>query len=388
MEGLRGMIVQVDVSVGGIPTAIKIASSGYNITFATTSDYVASQLKEYRPSLHRVPKLIFTKLFLEGTLKVTTDLESALASSKTILVTTHALGSEEEIRVVINLFKQIAPYITPSSLLIYGGLTPPGTMEKIISILDKHSRLDVGKDINLTLITPLDAKTETYIVCSPNLEAANIVKKFISTFVPLNVIRLHDTFREAEVANLLLIARQAVMKALSSYALLMFKQVDVNVKDVLNLSECKAATAIEDDPLSEMVINYLVSEEGRLLQRLTLMHNIVRMRKMLLEAIATKLKQEIKSASKRSKDLRVACILERESDKELVNSILPKKGVRVYFYNVDEVESKVNAGIERIIPFNTNLIILAARPQSISEQTMRRLEEETKFINLGCIFSI
>ncbi|MEM1665771.1 MAG: hypothetical protein QXW12_00245 [Nitrososphaerota archaeon] len=388
MEDPRGTIVQVDVSVNGIPIAIKIASSGYNVAFATTNDYVASQLKEYRPSLHRVPKSIFTKLFLEGRLTVTTDLESALALSKTILVTTHALGNEEEINMVINLFKQIAPHITPNSLLIYSGLTPPGTMEEIISVLDKYSRLNIGKDINVTLITPLDAQTETCIICSPNFEAANIVKKFISAFVPSSAVRLHNTFREAEVANLLLIARRAIIKALSSYALLMFKQVDVNLKDALCLSECKAATAIEDDPLSEMVINYLVSEEGRLPRRLTLMRNIVRMRRMLLETIAARLKQEIKSASRKGKDLRVACILERESDKDLMNIILPKKGVRVHFYNIDEVESKVNAGIERVIPFGVNLIILAARSQSISEQTVRKLEEEAKFINLGYILSI
>ncbi|MEM4675810.1 MAG: hypothetical protein QXM12_05915, partial [Nitrososphaerota archaeon] len=140
--------------------------------------------------------------------------------------------------------------------------------------------------------------------------------------------------------------------------------------------------------LSEMVINYLVSEEGRLPRRLTLMRNIVRMRRMLLETIAARLKQEIKSASRKGKDLRVACILERESDKDLMNIILPKKGVRVHFYNIDEVESKVNAGIERVIPFGVNLIILAARSQSISEQTVRKLEEEAKFINLGYILSI
>jgi len=140
--------------------------------------------------------------------------------------------------------------------------------------------------------------------------------------------------------------------------------------------------------VSEMVINYLMSEERRLPQRLTFMRNITRMRRLLLEAIATNLKREIKSASKKSKDLRIACVFERESDKELVNIILPKKGVKVHFYSVDEIESRVNASIEKVIPFNANLIILAARPQSISEQMVHKLEEEAKLINLGCIVSI
>jgi hypothetical protein len=81
-------------------------------------------------------------------------------------------------------------------------------------------------------------------------------------------------------------------------------------------------------------------------------------------------------------------VFERESDKELMNIILPKKGVKVHFYSVDEIESKVNAGVGRIIPFSANLIILAAQPQSISEQMVRRLEEEAKLINLGGIVSI
>ncbi len=386
MKDPKGAIVQVDVSVNGIPTAIKIANSGYNVTFATTSDYIVSQLKEYRASLHRVSRSIFTNLLLKGTLTVTTDLEKALASSKIVLVTTHALGSEEKIKVVIDLFKQIAPYLIPNSLLIYGGLAPPGTMEKIISTLDRYSRLDVEKDLDVILITPLDAQTEKYIICSPNLEAANTVKKFMSDCVSSSVIKLHDVFREAEVANLLLVARQAIMKALSSYALLMFKQVDVNLKNVLNVSECKAATAVEDDPIYEMVINYLASEERRLPQTLTFMRTTVRMRKMLLEAIATRLKQEIRSTSRKGKDLRIVCIFERESDKELMSILLPKKGVRIHFYSVDELESKVDAGVERIFPFNTNLIILAARPRSVSEQTIRKLEE-AKLINLGCILS-
>ncbi len=388
MVCLDRTIVQVDVSVNGIPTAVKMANSGYKVTLATTSDYVASQLREYRPSLHRVPKPIFTKLLLEGALTVTTDLENALASSKTVLVTTHALGSEEKIKNVINLFKQIAPYILPNSLLIYGGLAPPGTMEEIVNILDKYSRFDVKKEINVTLVTPLDAQTEAYIICSPNFEAANLTKEFMSIFIPLDMIRLCNRFREAEIANLLLVAKRTITKALSSYALLMFKQMDIDIKNALNFSGCKAATAIGDDPVSEMVINYLMSEERRLPQRLTFMRNITRMRRLLLEAIATNLKREIKSASKKSKDLRIACVFERESDKELVNIILPKKGVKVHFYSVDEIESRVNASIEKVIPFNANLIILAARPQSISEQMVHKLEEEAKLINLGCIVSI
>ncbi|MCL7399055.1 MAG: hypothetical protein LZ170_02335 [Thaumarchaeota archaeon] len=388
MEYLDRTIVQVDVSVNGIPTAVKIANSGYKVIFATTSDYIVSQLKEYRPSLHRVPKPIFTKLLLEGMLTVTTDLENALTSSKTVLVTSHALGSEEETKNVMNLFKQMAPYIMPNSLIIYGGLAPPGTMEEIIDVLDKHSRLNVEKEINITLITPLDAQAEACIICSPNSEAANLTKKLVSVFIPSDMIKLYNRFREAEVANLLLVARRAITKALSSYALLMFKQMGVVIENVLNLSGCKAATAIEDDPLSEMVINYLVSEERRLPQRLTFMRNVIRMRKLLLEAIATGLKREIKSALKKNKDLRIACVFERESDKELMNIILPKKGVKVHFYSVDEIESKVNAGVGRIIPFSANLIILAAQPQSISEQMLRRLEEEAKLINLGGIVSI
>lgn len=388
MENSKGTIVQVDVSISGIPTAIKIASSGYNVNFATTSDYVASQLKEYKPSLHKVPKSIFTRLLLEGMLTVTTDLERALASSKIVLVTTHALGSEDKVEVVINLFKQIAPYITPNSLLIYGGLSPPGTMDEIVSTLDRYSRLDIRRELNMALITPLDAQTETHIVCSPNFEVSNVVKKFVSTFIPSNAIRLHNTFKEAEVANLLLIARRVVIKALSSYFLLMFKQLDVNLKDALCLSECKAATAIEDDPLSEIVINYLVSEECKLPQRLMLMRNIVKMRKMLLEEITTRLRQEIRSTYRKSKDFKIACIVERESDKDLVSSILPRKDIKVHFYTIDEVESKVNAGVERIIPFDVNLIISVARPQSISEQTIHKLEGEAKLINLGNILSL
>ncbi|MCS7136141.1 MAG: hypothetical protein RMJ14_00885 [Nitrososphaerota archaeon] len=388
MEDPKETIVQVDISVDGIPIATRMASSGYNVMFVTTSDYVASQLKEYRPSLHRIPKPIFSKLLVEGMLTATTDLENALASSKTILVTTHALRSEEEINALINLFKQIAPYILPNSLLIYCGLAPPGTMEEIISTLDKYSQLDVKKDINVILTTPFCVQTETCIICSPNFEAANTVKRFISTFVPSNAIKLCNTFREAEVANLLLVARRAIIRALSSYALLMFKHLDVNIKDALNLSEYKAATVIEDDTISEMVINYLISEERRLPQRLTFMRNIVRMRKMLLEAISATLKQEIKLASRKSKDLKIACVFERDSDKELMNLILQKKGVNVHFYTVDEIETKVNAGVERVIPFSANLIILAARLQSISERTIRKLEEEAKLINLGCIFSI
>ncbi|MEM2909589.1 MAG: hypothetical protein QXO01_00765 [Nitrososphaerota archaeon] len=388
MRGPRETIVQVDVSITGIPTSVKIASAGYKVIFATTSDYVAAQLKEYRSSLHRVPKSLFTKLLLGGMLMATTDIESALASSKTILVTSHALGIEEEMEAVMNLFKQMAPHITPNSLLVYGGLAPPGTMEGVINILERYSRLDTEKDISVALITPFEAQAETYIVCSPKSEAANIVKKFMSTFVPSNMIKLYRTFKEAETANLLLIAKQAIMKALSSYALLLFKQMDVNVEDALSLSECKAPTVIEDDPISQMVMNYLVSEERRLPQRLMLMRNIIRTKIVLLRAITTNLRREVKLALQRSKGLTVACVFERESDKELVSTMLPKKGVKVHFYNIDEIEPKVEAGAERIIPFKVNLIILAVHPQNISERTICRLKEETKLIDLGRIISV
>lgn len=382
-------IVQVDASINGIPTSVKIASAGYRVTLATTSDYVSAQLRDYRPSIHRVPKPLFTKLLLEGRLSATIDLESALASSKVILVTSHALGSEEETKALMNLFKRMAPYIAPNSLLVYGGLAPPGTMEEAISTLDRYSRVEVEKDIGLVLITPLDIQAETYIVCSPSTEAANAVKGFVSTIVPSNTIKLHRTFKEAEAANLLLVARQLITKTLSSYAMLLFRQMGVNVEEVLGLSGCKPPTVVEDDPALQMAMDYLVSEERRLPQRLMLMRNAARTKAALLEATAANLRREIRrSLQRRSKDFVVACVFERESDKDLVSSILPKKGVKAHFYSVDEVEPKVEAGAERVIPFRANLIILAARPQSISERTVCRLKEEARLVDLGCIVSV
>jgi len=263
-------LVFVDTSLDGVSLAFQAALRGFKITYSSPNEYVLSVIRKGKaPGVLRRTQL---QLILEEKMSVAVDVQKVIGDHEIVILTrdAHSLEGDSQMELT-TLSKMVGSAIRRGSLIVYSGVCLPGTVEDVImQNVEKASGLQVGVDVDLAYISPM--KGMKFLAEKSKLQGRTM--ELASNLWGDEKIVTLDGIREAEAASTLKLMENEALEAVAYEALLLFEQLDVDVKKVFEcVGEHLVPNAVRD-PNATGIIRYLTQGEGMLFQGTRLLHQV------------------------------------------------------------------------------------------------------------------
>ena len=263
-------LVFVDTSLDGVSLAFQAALRGFKIIYSSPNEYVLSVIR--KGNAPGVPRRTQLQLILEERISAAVDVQKVIGDHEVVILTRDAHSLERDSQMELNtLSKLVGSAIRRGSLIVYSGVCLPGTVEDVvIQNVEKASGLQVGFDVDLAYISP--TKGMKFVAEKSKLRGRTM-ELASNLWGDEKIVKL-DGIKEAEAASTLKLMENEALKAVAYEALLLFEQLDVDVRKVFEcVGEHLAPNAVRD-PKATGIIRYLTQGEGTLFQGTRLLHQV------------------------------------------------------------------------------------------------------------------
>jgi len=265
-------ILFIDTSLDGVSLAFQAALRDFKIVYSSPNEYVLSIIRKGKAP--GVPRKTQLELISEERISTAADVQKAVGSHDIIVVTRDAHSLEGDSRTELNsLCKLVGSAVRRDSLIIYSGVCLPGTVESVVmENLEKASGLQVGVDLDLAYVS---AARGVNFVAEKSRLRGRAMGLASELWGEGNIVELGG-IREAEAASILNLMEDEALKAVAYEALLLFEQLDVEVRNVFERVREHVVPSAVRDPKAAGVIRYLTQGEGMFFRGTRFLHQVDR----------------------------------------------------------------------------------------------------------------
>lgn len=231
----------------GLPLAVEMAKAGHSVIgFDITSGKI-DEINAGRSYIADVPEGELAEAVSAGRLQATTDFSRvAECDALTICVPTPLDKSKEpDVSFMVAAAEQLAPYLTPGTLVTLESTTYPGTTEEVVQPILEQGGLIVGTDLFLAYsperVDPgnpvYQTKNTPKVVGGVTPACTEAAVAFYRSFLD-EVVPVSST-RAAEMSKLLENIFRCVNIALVNELLMLCERMKVDVWEVVEASKTK-----------------------------------------------------------------------------------------------------------------------------------------------------
>ena len=244
----KAKIAVIGMGYVGLPLAVEFSKKGYHVIGYDISEDAIAQIcsgKSYITGISdRTIKEVIKKF-----LKPTTDAEQLRNADFIIICVPTPLQKDKtpDLQYIKSAAATISFHLQPGQFVILESTTFPGTTENYLKVwLEEKSGLSVGKDFGLAFSPErMDPGNEKYgikntpkVVGGLTPKDTEVAAKLYEVVVEVGVVRVSNS-RTAESTKLMENIFRHVNIALVNEMALIFKRLDIDVREVLKASSTK-----------------------------------------------------------------------------------------------------------------------------------------------------
>ncbi len=229
----------------GLPLSCVLASSGYQVIGVDTNkDTVEGVNRGKTTIIEKGLDELLSKAVSSKSLVASTDYSSAKKCTRFIICTPTPVSEDGKpnLKYLFSACESLSKVLKGGDLIIVESSVPPGTMEKVLEIIEKKSGLKAGKDVFLAhcpeRIFPVDVINEIInndrVVAGFDNRSLEMALKVYKSFSNGNL--LTTDIRTAELVKLVENVYRDVNIALSNELALICEALKVDVKEIIRLA--------------------------------------------------------------------------------------------------------------------------------------------------------
>jgi UDP-N-acetyl-D-mannosaminuronic acid dehydrogenase len=241
---MKEKIVVLGIGYVGLPLAITLAKSGYEVVGVDVSKKVIEALNKGKlPIKERGIESVFNDTKVQQRLKA--SLKPCQADVFIVCVQTPLNPTTKfpDLSYLVSAIESIIPFLRKGNLVIIESTVPPLTCRNIVKpLVENRSKLRVGKDIFLALCTERIMPGETFyelihnnrVIGGIDAKSAQLAKKIYSSFVEGDIDLTDDV--TAEMIKLTENTFRDVNIALANEFSLVAETLGIDIKEVIRLA--------------------------------------------------------------------------------------------------------------------------------------------------------
>lgn len=227
----------------GLPTAILVAQSGYQVIGVDTNGDVVAMLNNGISYLHEADiDTLLKEAHDSGNLYAKKEPEEADAYIIAVPTPFDKDAKKADLRCVMSAMHMISPFLRDRAIVIVESTIPPGASERVLVPLLETTGIKSGKDFDLVYCPeramPSNLVNEMVyndrIIGAPNERAANAARTLYSSFVK-GAIHI-TTVRTAEMCKVIENVYRDVNIALANELALIAEDVQIDIWEAIELA--------------------------------------------------------------------------------------------------------------------------------------------------------
>ncbi|MGA3199287.1 MAG: nucleotide sugar dehydrogenase [Halobacteriota archaeon] len=226
----------------GLPTAILVAQSGYQVIGVDTDEDIVKMLNNGVSHLQEAGIDILLKDVPPGNLYAKKEPEEADAYIIAVPTPFDKDTKQADLKCVISAMHMISPFLRDYAIVIVESTIPPGVSERVLVPLLETTGLKSGKDFDLVYCPeramPSNLVNEMVyndrIIGAPNKRSANAAKTLYSSFVK-GAIHV-TTVRTAEMCKVIENVYRDVNIALANELALVAEDIQIDIWQAIELA--------------------------------------------------------------------------------------------------------------------------------------------------------
>jgi len=227
----------------GLPTAILVAQSGYQVIGVDTDEDIVTMLNNGISHLQEAGiDILLKEVHDSGNLYARKEPEEADAYIIAVPTPFDKDEKQADLRCVISAMHMISPFLRDHAIVIVESTIPPGASERVLVPLLETTGLTSGKDFDLVYCPergmPSNLVNEMVynerIIGAPNERSANAASKLYSSFVK-GAIHI-TTVRTAEMCKVIENVYRDVNIALANELALIAEDVQIDIWEAIELA--------------------------------------------------------------------------------------------------------------------------------------------------------
>jgi UDP-N-acetyl-D-galactosamine dehydrogenase len=238
-------IAVIGLGYVGLPVAVAFAREGFAVTGFDIDDVRVQELKSGRDRTREVEA---SDLKL-ASLRLTSEASDLKASDFFIVTVPTPIDAarQPDLRAMFEASKLVGNVLKKGDIVVYESTVYPGTVEEeCVPILEQHSRLKVGADVNVGYsperINPGDKQHRlesiVKVVSAQNSETLDIVADVYGSVVKAGIHRA-PSIKVAEAAKVIENTQRDLNIAFMNELSLIFRSLDIDTGDVLAAARTK-----------------------------------------------------------------------------------------------------------------------------------------------------
>jgi len=245
---MNNKVVVIGIGYVGLPTAIMLVRSGYNVVGVDTNKEIVNHLKKGKIdflSINNEPKLrdILQDEKVKENLIFSTKVCDATIFIVSVPTPLHKRRKEADLSYIISAVKSVLPHLTKGNLVIIESTMPPLTTREIIKpLIESTTKFIVSKDIFLAhcpeRILPGDVFYEIVhndrIIGGIDEKSSLIAKDVYASFVKGDIYITDDV--TAEMIKLMENTYRDVNIALANEFSLIAETLEININKAIELA--------------------------------------------------------------------------------------------------------------------------------------------------------
>jgi len=378
-------LVFVDTSLDGVSLAFQAALRGFKIIYSSPNEYVLSVIR--KGNAPGVPRRTQLQLILEERISAAVDVQKVIGDHEVVILTRDAHSLERDSQMELNtLSKLVGSAIRRGSLIVYSGVCLPGTVEDVvIQNVEKASGLQVGFDVDLAYISP--TKGMKFVAEKSKLRGRTM-ELASNLWGDEKIVKL-DGIKEAEAASTLKLMENEALKAVAYEALLLFEQLDVDVRKVFEcVGEHLAPNAVRD-PKATGIIRYLTQGEGTLFQGTRLLHQVEKTMDAGVNHGIAHLKELIKQRSRDQRGrIKLFVVADAEEERKRILTGVKSRRCIAESYLTADLVGKLHSNEQRDLSERLNkadLVILFTNHDELREFASAEIGDKKALFDFGML---
>jgi len=227
----------------GLPTAILVAQSGYQVIGVDTDENIVTMLNDGISHLHEAAiDILLREVHDSGNLCAKKEPEEADAYIIAVPTPFDKDAKQADLKFVISALHMISPFLRHYATVIVESTIPPGASERVLVPLLETTGLRSGKDFDLVYCPeramPSNLVNEMVyndrIIGAPNERAAKAARTLYSSFVK-GAIHI-TTVRTAEMCKVIENVFRDVNIALANELALIAEDVQIDIWQAIELA--------------------------------------------------------------------------------------------------------------------------------------------------------
>ena len=231
----------------GLPLAVEMAKEGFAVVGFEVSQEKADLVNAGTSYIPDVPSTEVAELVAAGLLQATTDFSRAAECDVLAIAVPTPLNKmmEPDVTFMVSATENIAPYITPDTLVTLESTTYPGTTEEIVQPILERGDLKVGKNLYLAFsperVDPgnpvYQTKNTPKVVGGVTPECTEVAAAFYGSFLE-KIVPVSST-RVAEMTKLLENIFRCVNIALVNELAMLGERMGISMWEVVDAAKTK-----------------------------------------------------------------------------------------------------------------------------------------------------